>query len=53
MPVYRVQSELDPMRRPDPAYKLFVTSAFDSVADNAGAAGGGQSEGGGTGAGAD
>lgn len=53
MPQYRVSSELDPMRRPDPAYKRFVTSAFDGVAANAGAAGGGQKEGGGTGAGAD
>jgi hypothetical protein len=53
MPSYRVQRELDPLRRPPPAYKLEGHGDFDGVSDNAGAAGGGQNEGGGTGAGAD
>ena len=53
MPEYRVQRELDPLRRPPPAYKLTGHGDFDGVAANAAAAGGGQNEGGGTGAGAD
>jgi hypothetical protein len=53
MPMYRVQRELDPLQRPPPAYKLEGHGDFDGVADNSGAAGGGQNEGGGTGAGAD
>ena len=53
MPEYRVQRELDPLRRPPPAYKLTGHGDFDGVAANAAAAAGGQNEGGGTGAGAD
>jgi hypothetical protein len=53
MPLYRVQGELDPLRRPPPAHLLAGHGDYDGVADNAGAAGGGQNEGGGTGAGAD
>lgn len=53
MPEYRVQRDLDPLRRPPPAYKMDGHGDFDGVADNAGAANGAQNAGGGTGAGSD